>query len=116
MAEGILIALFAVATFFATAFPVGYLLLPWHSTPQGRAIMNFAASKALMMNVLLLFTFWQPESYWVEWGILFVAVSLLAITATYRTMVLVHDIRSHWTPPPPADPVSTDLSGTPEEA
>lgn len=114
VAEMSLDVLFFLATVLASAFPIAYLVLPWNGTPQGRAIMHFAISVALTMNLFLLFKFWYPENYWARWFPQFICLGYVAIAAGYRTSVLIRDIRTHWTPPPDKDIVGTDLSGHPE--
>lgn len=112
VSETILTVMFIAIAVFASAFPIAYFILPWNSTPQGRAIMHFAIAMSLMLVFSVLFQFWQPEQYWHMWLIHFVILGYGMWASGYRTFVLFRDIRSHWTPPKQPE-VDTDFAGHP---
>lgn len=78
-----------VAAFFTTAFPVLYAFAPWWSTTLGRLLMFMTVSFAIVLDMTVLFQFWQPKDILTYFWIELVCFVLIAISTGALTFMMV---------------------------
>lgn len=87
--------LFIAAT-MATAFPLLYSFSPWWSTTVGRLLMFKAISFALVLDMTVVFQFWQPEDILIYFWVQVVCFTLIAISTGLLTFFMVRMNYKRW--------------------
>ena len=79
-----------VAAFFATLFPLLYLISPWYKSVTGRLIMLQAISFAIVIDLTAVFQYWHPNNilflFWVDT----ICFTLIAISSALLTFMLCY--------------------------
>lgn len=78
-----------VAAFFTTLFPVLYAFAPWWSTTLGRLLMFMTVSFAVVLDLTVLFQFWQPEDIMIYFWVEAVCFALIAASTSALTFFMV---------------------------
>lgn len=78
-----------VTAFFTTAFPVLYAFSPWWSSTLGRLLMFMTVSFAMIVDVTVLFQFWQPTDILIIFWVQVVCFALVAISTALLTILMV---------------------------
>lgn len=96
----ILVALWVVTAIVVTIFPLAYAFSPWHTSPEGRAIMLRSTAFMLMIDETVLLYFWPlPNEGW-QFAVQATTLVFTIAAAVYLAYVLLStQIRAlRWTP------------------
>lgn len=93
----ILWGLFMATAVMATAFPLLYLLRAWYSTPEGRAIMLFGISMALLHDTIAMLSwFGRDMDSTVRFTLWVTVLGFTLSAATYKVVVLLKGYIKDW--------------------
>lgn len=85
----VLIPLWVLTAVIVTIFPLAYAFSPWHTTPEGRAVMFRSTAVALIIDETVVFYFFPlPNDTWRFWVLVFTLTFTIA-AATYLAWVLL---------------------------
>lgn len=78
-----------IAAFFTTAFPFLYAFFPWRSTRLGRVLMLQGIAFATVLDMTVLFQFWEPSNVFVIFWVEALGFAFIACTTGWFSWLMV---------------------------